>query len=80
METTQSAGIYSSPPTRWLYFLLALMLIPAFLTAPYVLLDTDTPPGEVEAVSIASQNEGFLLVILDGVGSCLLYTSPSPRD
>ena len=63
MVTSQSAEIYSLPPTRWLYFLLALMLIPAFLTAPYVLLDTDTPPGEVDAVSIANQNEGFLLIL-----------------
>ena len=77
METSQSAEIYSLPPTRWLYFLLALMLIPAFLTAPYVLLDTDTPPGEVEAVSIASQNEGFLLVILDGVGRELMLDAQS---
>ena len=72
METTQSAELYSSPPTRWLYFLLALMLIPAFVTAPYVLLDTDTPPGEVDAVSITNQNEGFLLIILDGVGRELM--------
>lgn len=77
MESTQSAELYSSPPTRWLYFLLALMLIPAFITAPYVLLDTDTPPGEVDAVSITSQNEGFLLIILDGVGRELMLDEKS---
>ena len=77
METTQSTGIYNSPPTRWLYFLIALMLIPAFLTAPYVLLDTETPPGEVDAASIANQNEGFLLIILDGVGRELMFDAQS---
>ena len=53
------------------------MLIPALVTAPYVLLDTDTPPGEVEAISINSQNEGFLLIILDGVGRDLMLDSNS---
>ena len=77
METKQSLELYTLPPTRWLYFLLALMLIPALVTAPYVLLDTDTPPGEVEAVSINSQNEGFLLIILDGVGRELMLDSKS---
>ena len=57
MQAMPIDGNDSSPPNRWLYFLFALMLVPAFLTAPYVLLDTDTPPGEVEAVSIVSQNE-----------------------
>lgn len=77
MKSTQSAELYSSPPTRWLYFLIALMLIPAFLTAPYVLLDTETPPGEVDAASIANQNEGFLLIILDGVGRELMFDAQS---
>ena len=35
---------------------------------------------EISAVIKNSENDGFLFECADKVRSCLLYTSPSPRD
>ena len=58
---------------RWVTGLLLLTLVPMLITAPYVLLEPDQPTTTVAFPDgIASTNEGFLLVILDGVGENIM--------
>ena len=64
-----SAGVSG----RWVTGLLLLTLVPMLITAPYVLLEPDQPTSTVAFPDgIASTNEGFLLVILDGVGENIM--------
>ena len=53
----------------YVFALAVLLLIPAFITAPYILSDAENPEGVIQYPShVDMQSEGFLLVILDGVG------------
>ena len=64
-----SAGVSG----RWVTGLLLLTLVPMLITAPYVLLEPDQPTSTVAFPDgIASTDEGFLLVILDGVGENIM--------
>ena len=60
-------------PRKWVWVLLALMLVPLTVTAPYVLLEPEQPSSEVPfPESLSPGPEGYLLVVLDGVGENIM--------
>ena len=61
-------------PRRWVFCLVLLMVFPLFYTAPYVLLEPEQPTAIIPFPdSLTSDREGYLLVILDGVGEDIMY-------
>ena len=76
MNTEKPNLLHSKPMFRKRTYALAmivLFLVPALITAPYILSDTENPKGEVQyPTEVNMQTEGFLMVILDGVGRDLL--------
>ena len=61
---------------RWLLILVLLSLAPITLTAPYVLLEPDQPEEVVPfPEDLVPQPEGYLLVVLDGVGENIMRDS-----
>ena len=61
-------------PRRWVFCLVMLMVFPLFYTAPYVLLEPEQPSAIIPFPdSLTSDREGYLLVILDGVGEDIMY-------
>ena len=60
-------------PRTWVWVLLLLMLVPLTVTAPYVLLEPDQPSSVVAfPESLSPGPEGYLLVVLDGVGENIM--------
>ncbi len=66
-KSNQLADIIRSKPFTYLTLML---IIPLFVTAPHVLLDSETPEGItiLPPSSHEPLSEGFILIILDGVG------------
>ena len=66
-KSNQLADIIRSRPFTYLTLML---IIPLFVTAPHVLLDSETPEGItiLPPSSHEPLSEGFILIILDGVG------------
>jgi len=56
----------------WFPIVLLLILAPMAVTAPHVILDSDNPEGSIEAPLTSTSSDGFLLVVLDGVGDNFL--------
>jgi hypothetical protein len=76
MTETNHGWRGSSFSPTWLVFLLVLILVPLTTTAPYVLLDVDQPEASIEFPDDAFRSsEGYLLVILDGVGQDVMSSS-----
>ena len=42
------------------------------VTVPHVILDSDNPTGSIEAPDLEMSSDGFLLIILDGVGENIM--------
>ena len=63
----QLADLIRSRPFTYLTLML---IIPLFVTAPHVLLDSETPEGITIRPPSSHEplSEGFILIILDGVG------------
>ena len=66
-KSNQLADIIRSRPFTYLTLML---IIPLFVTAPHVLLDSETPEGITIPPPSSHEplSEGFILIILDGVG------------
>jgi len=56
----------------WFPIVLLLILAPMAVTAPHVILDSENPEGSIEAPQLSTSGDGFLLVVLDGVGENFL--------
>ena len=56
----------------WLPIVILLILGPMAVTVPHVILDSDNPNGSIEAPDLETSSDGFLLIILDGVGENIM--------
>ena len=70
VSDTKSSQVADLIRTRPFTFLALMLIIPLFVTAPHVLLDSETPQGIViQPPEIHDPlSDGFILIILDGVG------------
>jgi len=70
VSTAKSDQVADLIRTRPFTFLTLMLIIPLFVTAPHVLLDSETPDGIlIQPPAIHDPlGEGFILIILDGVG------------
>ena len=70
MSDSKSTHLAELIRTRPFTFLALMLIIPIFVTAPHVLLDSETPKGIViqPPVNHDPLSDGFILIILDGVG------------
>ena len=53
---------------------------PTSHTYPGVTVEVDTNDPNVATFTFASQSDAFAFFAITGPNTCLLYTSPSPRD
>ncbi len=73
MDPNLQSSTASGVPNRWVAALLLLMIAPLTITAPYVLLEPEQPTSTVAfPEGFASNNQGYLLVVLDGVGENIM--------
>lgn len=73
MDPNLQSSTASGVPNRWIAALLLLMIAPLTITAPYVLLEPEQPTSTVAfPEGFASNNQGYLLVVLDGVGENIM--------
>lgn len=70
MSDTKSSQVADLIRKRPFAFLALMLIIPLFVTAPHVLLDSETPQGIIiQPPEIHDPlSDGFILIILDGVG------------
>ena len=70
MSDTKSSQVADLIRKRPFVFLALMLIIPLFVTAPHVLLDSETPQGiTIQPPEIHDPlSDGFILIILDGVG------------
>lgn len=70
MSDTKSSQVADLIRKRPFTFLALMLIIPLFVTAPHVLLDSETPQGIIiQPPEIHDPlSDGFILIILDGVG------------
>ena len=70
MSDTKSSQVAGLIRKRPFVFLALMLIIPLFVTAPHVLLDSETPQGIIiQSPEIHDPlSDGFILIILDGVG------------
>ena len=70
MNDTKSSQVANLIRTRPFTFLALMLIIPIFVTAPHVLLDSEIPEGiNIQPPeSHDPLSDGFILIILDGVG------------
>ena len=70
MSDTKSSQVADLIRKRPFVFLALMLIIPLFVTAPHVLLDSETPQGIIiQPPEIHDPlSDGFILIILDGVG------------
>lgn len=70
MSDTESSQVADLIRKRPFAFLALMLIIPLFVTAPHVLLDSETPQGIIiQPPEIHDPlSDGFILIILDGVG------------
>jgi len=70
VSDTKSSQVADLIRKRPFAFLALMLIIPLFVTAPHVLLDSETPQGIIiQPPEIHDPlSDGFILIILDGVG------------
>ena len=70
MSDSKSSQVADLIRKRPFTFLALMLVIPLFVTAPHVLLDSETPQGIIiQPPEIHDPlSDGFILIILDGVG------------
>jgi hypothetical protein len=70
VSDTKSSQVADLIRKRPFTFLALMLIIPLFVTAPHVLLDSETPQGIIiQPPEIHDPlSDGFILIILDGVG------------